>query len=105
MIRLTAMSAFALAVAITPATGQVTPAELGAISIPDKVETSIGTLEFFDGVPRDATISKVYDNLDRMRGMEVFLDNIGAVSMYSVRLGLANAGAKGGPTRSPSSNS
>ncbi|MFB9175149.1 DUF1254 domain-containing protein [Roseibium salinum] len=95
MIRLTAMSAFALAVAITPATGQVTPAELGAISIPDKVETSIGTLEFFDGVPRDATISKVYDNLDRMRGMEVFLDNIGAVSMYSVRLGLANAGAKG----------
>ena len=29
---------------------------LKSISIPDKIETSIGTLEFFDGVPTDATI-------------------------------------------------
>ena len=39
--------------------------------------------------------TRVYDNLDRMRGIEVFLDNIGAVSMNSVRKGLADAGAKG----------
>jgi hypothetical protein len=95
MIRLTAMSAFAFTVAMGTAFAQVTPTELDAISIPDKVETSIGTLEFFDGVPRDATIATVYDNLDRMRGMEVFLDNVGAVSMYSVRKGLADAGARG----------
>ena len=30
-----------------------------------------------------------------MRGIQVFLDNVGAVSMYSVRKGLADAGAKG----------
>ena len=95
MIRLTTMSAFAFAVAVGPALGEVSPAELDAISIPDKVETPIGTLEFFDGVPTDATIDTVYDNLDRMRGMEVFLDNVGAVSMYSVRKGLADAGAEG----------
>jgi hypothetical protein len=78
-----------------PCSAVVTKDELKAISIPDKVETSIGTLEFFDGVPNDATVATVYDNLDRMRAMEVFLSNVGAVSMYSVRTGLANAGAKG----------
>ena len=95
MTRLAAISAFALTVAMGPALGQVSPAELESISIPDKVETAIGTLEFFDGVPTDATVATVYDNLDRMRGMEVFLDNVGAVSMYSVRKGLADAGAEG----------
>jgi hypothetical protein len=78
-----------------PCSAAVTENELQAISIPDKVETAIGTLEFFDGVPKDATVTAVYDNLDRMRAMEVFLSNVGAVSMYSVRTGLANAGAKG----------
>ena len=46
-------------------------------------------------MPTDATDATVYDNLDRMRGVEVFLDNVGAVSMYSVRKGLADAGAEG----------
>jgi hypothetical protein len=96
MIRLTTtMSAFAFVVAMGPALAAVSPAELDAISIPDKVETAIGTLEFFDGVPTDATVATVYDNLDRMRGMAVFLDNVGAVSLYSVRKGLADAGAEG----------
>jgi hypothetical protein len=78
-----------------PASAEVSQAELESISIPDKVETPIGTLEFFDGVPKDSTVNAVYDNLDRMRGVEVFLDNVGAVSMYSVRTGLADAGSKG----------
>ncbi|MEE4146788.1 MAG: DUF1254 domain-containing protein [Halieaceae bacterium] len=95
MVRLTALSAFVFAVAAGPASAQVSSAELDAISIPDKVETAIGKLEFFDGVPTPTTIASVYDNLDLMRGMGVFLDNIGAVSMYSVRKGLADAGAEG----------
>ena len=33
---------------------QVSQEVLDSISIPDKVETSIGTLNFFDGVPDDA---------------------------------------------------
>ncbi len=78
-----------------PALADVSQETLDAISIPDKVDTAIGTLEFFDGVPTDATVAKLYDNLDRMRGMEVFLDNVGAVSMASVRKGLADAGAEG----------
>ena len=45
-----------------------------------------------DGVPTDAAGATVYDNLDRIRGMEVFLENAVAASMVSVRNGLADDG-------------
>ncbi len=63
------------------AVADVTEAELESISIPDKVDTSIGTLEFFDGVPIGNPVQTVYDNLDRMRATDVYLDNLGAVSI------------------------
>jgi len=75
------------------AQAQVTQETLDSISIPDKVETAIGTLDFFDGVPTDATIDKLYDNLDRSRGVEAYLDNVGGVSIQSVLDGLGRAGA------------
>jgi len=34
-----------------------------SLTTPDKVETSIGTLEYKDGAPSADTISKVYDAL------------------------------------------
>ena len=76
-----------------PVSAEVAPAELNAISIPDKVETSIGTLEFFDGVPTDATVEALYDNLDRMRAVEVYLNNQGAASLNAMRAGNASIGA------------
>jgi hypothetical protein len=53
---------------------EVSKEELKSISTPDKVKTFIGKLKFFDGVPTDDTVQKVYDNLDRMRGVQVFLN-------------------------------
>jgi hypothetical protein len=44
------------------------------VTTPDKVETSIGTLTFFDGVPTDETVKTAHDNLDRQRGVEAFLN-------------------------------
>ena len=44
----------------------------------DSVETSIGTLTFFDGMPDAATVTKVYDNLDTIRATEVFLNMVPA---------------------------
>lgn len=75
------------------ASAEVSKAELKSISIPDRVDTSIGELTFFDGVPTDATIDKVYDNLDRMRGVEAYLNNMAGVSIQSVLDGLGRAGA------------
>ncbi|EED35857.1 conserved hypothetical protein [Luminiphilus syltensis NOR5-1B] len=91
--RLFFVTAFLAFFAGVAASAQVSDAELDAISIPAKVETSIGTLEFFDGVPTDATINKLYDNLDRMRGVEVYLNNHGAASLNAMRIGNAGIGA------------
>ncbi len=78
--------------AMQVAQAQVSPQTLKSISTPDKVETPIGKLEFFDGVPTDATVDTVYDNLDRMRAVSAFLDNIGALSVYSAIAGNAAIG-------------
>jgi hypothetical protein len=66
--------------------------ELESISTPNSVETPIGTLEFFDGVPTEATVTTLYDNLDRMRGVEVFLNCIPGVSMFGLREGPRSLG-------------
>jgi hypothetical protein len=36
----------------------------GSCITPDSVETRLGTLNFKDGVPDDATTQKLYDELD-----------------------------------------
>jgi hypothetical protein len=64
------------------------------ITTPDKVETSIGTLKFFDGLPDAGTVQKVYDNLDRARGMEAFLSGMPAASIYAMCEGLSQIGVK-----------
>ncbi len=63
------------------------------ITTPDKVETRLGTLHFFDGFPDDATVEKVYDNLDFQRGVQVFLTAMPGASEYGMREGLRSQGA------------
>ena len=61
---------------------------------PDKVETRIGTLKFVDGVPTAETTQKVYDNLDFMRGVEVFLNFIPAASIEAAPAGPRRIGVE-----------
>ena len=58
-----------------------------SILTPDKVETRIGTLEFFDGLPTTETSKKVWDNLDFLRGVETFLNGIPITSLDGLRTG------------------
>ena len=51
---------------------------------PDTVETRLGTLNFVDGVPTVATTQLVYDDLDFMRGTEVFLNFVPACSIEAI---------------------
>ena len=53
---------------LMPAVAQVSEEVLDSISTPDQVETSIGTLEFFDGIPTRETAELLYDNLDLSAG-------------------------------------
>ena len=58
------------------------------------MQTRIGTLKFFDGLPDTETVQKVYDNLDFARGVEAFLSGIPAASVYAACEGLSQAGVK-----------
>lgn len=63
------------------------------ILTPNTVQTRIGTLNFVDGVSTAETTQQVYDHLDFIRGVEVFLNFIPAASLEALRLGNASQGA------------
>jgi hypothetical protein len=63
-----------------------------AISIRDRLETRIGILRFRDGFPDDATVAKVYDNLDFQRAVQAFLTTMPAASLSAMRKGLRGFG-------------
>ncbi len=63
------------------------------IMTPDRVSTRIGTLEFFDGMPTDATATMLLEHLTFLRGVEVFLSAIPAASLEALRIGLSEVGA------------
>ena len=70
---ITAAAALALIGISTTASAQKMKTDIPtSITTPDSVETRLGTFKFRDGIP-DATIEKVYDNLDFQRGVQVFL--------------------------------
>jgi hypothetical protein len=64
------------------------------ITTPNEVQTRIGTLKFFDGLPDPETVQKVYDQLDLARGIEAFLSGMPAASIYAACEGLSQIGAK-----------
>jgi hypothetical protein len=68
-----------------------TPASL---SIPDKVATPLGTLDFKDGAPSTATTQKLFDNLDFLHAQNVVLDTFQGASTYALREGLRSVGAE-----------
>jgi hypothetical protein len=70
-----------------------TPAAIPpSITTPDKVESSIGTLEYKDGAPSKETITKAYDYLDLMHGVEAFVNAYQGASVAAIFKGLEDAG-------------
>jgi len=63
------------------------------ITTPDEVETSIGTLKFFDGIPIGDTKDTVNDYVDRARAVQAYITMIPAVSTYSLLQGSRDMGA------------
>jgi len=66
---------------------------LDSISTPDRVETSIGTLEFLDGAPLPETAEKVYDYLDTTRAMDTFMKGMPGASLKALIDGAHSLGA------------
>jgi hypothetical protein len=97
-VRMTLLALGILVAARSAVAQQASPAAIPlstarTISTPDKLDTPIGKLTFSDGVPTGDTVKTLYDNLDRTRGVTVYLDNLGAVAIRAFLSGLASQGA------------
>jgi hypothetical protein len=62
------------------------------IASPAKVETRLGTLNFFDGFPDQPTAEKLYDNLDFQRAVQAYLLGIPAVNQAANRNAIRTLG-------------
>jgi hypothetical protein len=55
------------------------------VAVPDKIESSIGTLNLHYGYPSESTVEKIYDNLDRSRALQAYLMAIPIVNQAGMR--------------------
>ena len=74
----------------TPGYNTAIPAE---IMTANEVETSIGTLKFFDGAPLPETVQKVYNYLDTMRAADTFMKGMPGASLKALIDGAHSLGA------------
>jgi hypothetical protein len=86
-----AAAVLALVFTAMTASAQKIPPE---ITTPDKVQTGIGTLEFKDGAPTAATVQKVRDSLDYVRGVDAFMNGMSGASAFAIRKGFRSIGAE-----------
>jgi hypothetical protein len=89
---LVSVLAASTAQAQTPPKMKMTTEVPSGIAIPDSVETRLGTLRFFDGFPDDATVEKLYDNLDFQRAVQAYLLGLAPVNQLANRKGIAELG-------------
>jgi len=97
MVRLSAsISSLVLAASLGPAFADVPQQTIEALGAPDSAETRIGTLEFNDGVPTDATAQAVFDAVDFTRAFEAYNNSFRGASALAIKKGLQSVGAESG---------
>ena len=89
---LATLLAVALATSAGAETYKMTTPIAPGVAVPDRVETSIGTLNLHYGYPSDETTRKVYDNLDASRALQAYLLALPIVNQASMRASLAAYG-------------
>lgn len=75
-----------------PAKYKMTTEIPSSVPCPNKLETRLGTLNFFDGFPDKASVEKLYDNLDFQHAMQGYLLGLPAVSQWANRKGMLEWG-------------
>jgi hypothetical protein len=87
------VAALGLVCAAAPAQAQKYETDIPpAIVAPGSFDTRLGVLKFKDGVPDDATVQTVYDNLDFQRGVQAFITALPAASLVAMRNGIRSFG-------------
>jgi hypothetical protein len=77
----------------TPASAQSSSTIPPSLVTPDRVQTSIGTLEFQDGAPTVATAERVRDALDFTRALNAYNNSFRGASAYAIGKGFRSIGA------------
>ena len=77
---------------VTPPQMKMTTEIPPGIATPDRLETRIGTLTSFDGVPDKETTQLVYDNLDLQRATQAFLTTLPVASLNAMEKGMLGFG-------------
>ena len=67
---------------------------LASLSTPDRVKSRLGTLEFTDGAPSAKTVETLYDHLDFVHAVNVFLTSFKAASTQAMRQGFLSVGVE-----------
>ena len=62
------------------------------LTTPDNIQTRVGQLNFFDGVPDIESAQKVYNLLDFTHAYQSFLDGTKIASMDGIRKGILEFG-------------
>ena len=62
------------------------------ITTPDNIETQLGDLNFFDGVPEAKTTEKIYNLLDFTHAYQAYMDGVKIASMDAMRRGILEFG-------------
>jgi len=95
VFRVSAATTIALTLLAGPVPAQqyrMTTSTAPGVAVPDKVETSLGTLRLSDGYPTDATAKLIYDNLDASRALQAYLLAIPVVNQAGMRATLRGFG-------------
>ncbi|HML93042.1 DUF1254 domain-containing protein [Methyloceanibacter sp.] len=93
VLMVSAAASFAL---VDKSAAEVSQDAIDSLSAPDKVETSIGTLEFRDGAPTAETAEKVYDALAFTRALNVYNNSFRGASALGLVKGMQSLGAGNG---------
>ena len=93
-IRTTALMLFTLVTFPGLAAAQSTTTIPAEITTPDRVESSIGMLEYKDGVPTLETAERVRDTLDFTRALNAYNNSFRGASAYALGKGFQSVGAE-----------
>ena len=96
MFRFPLISCLALSASFSPTWADVSQNTLEKLSAPASVETSIGTLDFKDGVPSAETAKKVFDTLDFTNALTVYNNSFRGASALGLVKGFKELGAGSG---------
>jgi hypothetical protein len=84
--------AFAIAGVASAETYRMTTPTAPGVATPDRIDSSIGTLQLKDGFPSAETSEKIFDNLDRSRALQAYLLALPIVNQAGMRDSLRKFG-------------